>query len=104
MSFKCSNCSQSLENLDISIKIVTTLEKTKCSQTVVKKIIGGNNMTKLKAIEKEIETMDSFINRINEFMADKNVKDIQFMKTKDLHIICFISYIDYSTYDDDLPF
>lgn len=49
-------------------------------------------MIQVKHIEKEIESYDNFIFKINEFIKDKEIINIQFLKTKDVKIHCFITY------------
>ena len=49
-------------------------------------------MIQVKHIEKEFETYDNFVLKINEFIKNKEIINIQFLKTKELQIHCFITY------------
>ena len=49
---------------------------------------------KVKCIEKEIETMDSYINRINDFLENKDIINVQFINKKEALLRCFITYYE----------
>lgn len=52
-------------------------------------------MVKVKYFKKETgETFEDFTDKINEFIKDKEIINIQFLKTKNIIINCFITYLE----------
>ena len=52
-------------------------------------------MVRVKYFKKETgETFEDFTDKINEFIKDKEIINIQFLKTKNIIINCFITYLE----------